>query len=101
MHGPFLNTLIDLHEGTEYSNKGRVESATWVPERGLREGCSTSPALFNIFHQVVMRLGEQKRYESAKEKYGNMGARWRWIPGGGIPDQNKSEKFNSEAEIRN
>ena len=101
MHGPFLNTLIDLHDGTEYSIKGRVERPTWVPERGLREGCSTSPALFIIFHQVVMRLGEQKRYESAMEKYGNMGARWRWIPGGGIPDQNKSEKCNSEAETRN
>ncbi len=28
-----------------------------VPERGLREGCPSSPPLLNIYHQGSMRTG--------------------------------------------
>ena len=52
MQGNFLNSIIDLHEATKHQ---------WLPERGLREGCSTSPCLFNIYHQVVMRIAENER----------------------------------------
>ena len=49
--GHFLRVLMDLHEGTEYKVRGKVGmSEPWVPERGLREGCPSSPGLFNIYH---------------------------------------------------
>ena len=60
--GPFLESLVDLHGTTQYEVKGNESnSEQWVPERGLRELCSTSPCLFNTFHQVVMRIAEKER----------------------------------------
>ena len=41
-----LRVLQDLHEGTEYRIKSREgESTEWIPLRGLREGCPSSPPL--------------------------------------------------------
>ena len=69
-----------------------------LPERGLREGCSTSPCLFNVYHQVVMRIAEEERRNTCDPKYGHTGVKWKWIPGSNIPDINKIEKPNSEAK---
>ena len=67
LRGKFLKTLQDLHEATSYVVKGHGEdSAAWLPERGLREGCPTSPTLFNVFHQAVMRRAEVGRREVAE-----------------------------------
>ena len=62
MNGKCLETLIDLHECTEYKVRGKEGmSGAWMPVRGLREGCSTTPILFNVFHQAVMRQAEEER----------------------------------------
>ena len=67
LRGAFLKSLVDLHESTTYCIKGREgDSDTWHPERGLREGCPSSPCLFNIYHQVVMRIAERARDKRAK-----------------------------------
>ena len=59
LKGKCLETVIDLHETTEYKVRGKEGmSVSWMPERGLREGCSMSPILFNIYHKAVMRLAE-------------------------------------------
>ena len=66
LKGNFLWTLQDLHEATTYVVKGRGEdSGSWRPERGLREGCATSPTLFNVYHQAVMRKAEEAREAEA------------------------------------
>ena len=50
---------MDLHETTEYKVRGREGvSEAWISARGLRKGCSTSPILFNVYHQAVMRQAE-------------------------------------------
>ena len=43
-------------------------SSEWIPARGLREGCATSPTLFNIYHADAMRIAQSKRKEKAKEQ---------------------------------
>ena len=69
-------------------------SEEWMPERGLREGCSTSPVLFNIYHQAVMRQAESSRME----ENANAGVKWKWIPGGSFSGNASWEKGCSEAK---
>ena len=62
LKGNFPNCIRDFHETTEYCIKSKhSDSGSWTPERGLREGCTTSPVLFNIFHQMVIGLEEKRR----------------------------------------
>ena len=99
MEGPFRDTLMDLHEATTYSIKGKEgDSEEWTPERGLREGCPSSPSLFNIYHQVVMRQAEKARLDRAEEKGTNVGIAWTWMPGNRFPGKNMVETHNSETQ---
>ena len=102
MRGNFLATLIDLHESTEYCIKSQEgDSEPWTPERGLREGCPTSPSLFNIYHQVTMRRAEEARRERAGSELRETGVPWRWVPGNCFPSTGLWEKHNSEAVKHN
>ena len=99
MEGPFLDTLMDLHEATTYSIKGKEgDSEEWTPERGLREGCPSSPSLFNIYHQVVMRQAEKARLDRAEEKGTNVGIAWTWMPGNRFSGKNMVETHKSETQ---
>ena len=63
--GTFLQRLQDLHETTAYKVRSNKEtSSEWTPQRGLREGCPSSPILFNIFHQVCMRGAGDRRVDN-------------------------------------
>ena len=47
---------MDFHETTEYKMLGREGvNQAWIPAKELRECCSTSPILFNVYHQIVVR----------------------------------------------
>ena len=46
--GYCLVTLMDLHEAMTYKVRGKDGMSEGTPARGLREGSSTSPILFNI-----------------------------------------------------
>ena len=49
LDGNYLRALKDLHETTEYRVRGKAGlSEEWVPERGLREGCPSSPPLQHL-----------------------------------------------------
>ena len=96
-----LRVLKDLHEATEYRIKSREgESEPWVPERGLREGDPSSPVLFNIYHQVVMRVATKSRKRKAEEEGLQMGIGFRYIPGSKFPSVQVWEKGNSETKRR-
>ena len=99
LSGKALEAIVGLHETTEYQVRGRGRegfSEGWVPARGLREGCATSPVLFNIFHQAVMRQAEEARCRE-----GEVGVGWRWVPGGSFAGVGNWEKECSEAkEVR-
>ena len=99
LKGNFMNCIIDLHETTEYcimSKHGDSESGT--PERGLEE-CPTSRVLFNIFHQMVIGLAEEKRREPREASGKKVGIEWHWLEGNKIPSQNQFGKYNSEAKL--
>ena len=95
MNGKCLESLIDLHECTVYKVRGKEGmSESWMPARGLREGCSTSPILFNVYHQAVMRQAEACRHE----QNGDVGVPWRWVPGGSFAGSGIWEKGGKECK---
>ena len=64
----FLKVLKALHEHTSFKvfiHNGY--SSSWFTERGLREGCPSSPVLFSIFHHAVMITFRARRAASASE----------------------------------
>ena len=68
-----------LHEHTRY--KVRVAGGTseaWLPDRGLREGCPSSPPLFNVYHDAVMQDFRKRRATAAEQAGGGTkpGIRW-------------------------
>jgi len=70
-------------------------SEEWRPARGLREGCATSPVMFNIYHQAVMRQAEKERMRRGGE---DVGIRWRWMPGSSFAGTRVWERGSSEAK---
>ena len=98
LDGNFLESIKTLHECTEYKIRGKMAySEPWVPDRGLREGCPSSPILFNIYHQVVMRVAAIERRRRAGEVGLVAGVVVRWVPGSAFPSEKTWEKKNLEA----
>ena len=92
-----LRVLQDIHETTEYKITSREgESEPWVPMRGLREGDPSSPPLFNIYHQVPMRIASKKRKREAQEEGTEAGIEITFVPGSSFPGNRTWEKFSSE-----
>ena len=72
-----LRVIQMLHGGTSY--KVRVHggySKEFVLERGLREGCPSSPVLFNIYHAAVMLDFRARRKIAAADRLMDEGVDW-------------------------
>ena len=92
-----IRILKGLHEETEYGVKGKKENSdAWRPLRGLREGCATSPILFNVYHSAAMRQAAEKRQKEAKERGMKVGIGMSWRPGNSLPPKSIGQAMKSK-----
>ena len=97
MNEESIRTLKGLHEETDYRIKGKRENSdAWQPLRGLREGCATSPILFNVYHSAAMRQAAEKRKQEAKERGMNVGIGMSWRPGNSLPPKSTAQAMKSK-----
>ena len=83
--GRLLKICKALHEHTRYTVKVLgVLSSEWNPDRGLREGCPSSPPLLNIYHDGVMEDFRSRRAEAAERKKRKPGLDWHYKVDGRI-----------------
>ena len=70
-------------------------SEGWMPAKGLREGSPTSPILFNIYHQAVMRQALEARGAKGREEKSVV---WKWMPGSSFASERVRERGSGEAK---
>ena len=74
-----LKVLKALHNHTASSVRFEgAQSTAFVPERGLREGCPSSPILFNIYHHCIMGVFRARRARKALELQAEPGILWNY-----------------------
>lgn len=81
--GRCWEALRMMHEETTYvvRGEGSTRSSGYKAHRGLREGCPSSPTLFNIYVAGVLREAVAVR----RAQWGNsVGVGWRWAPAAGL-----------------
>ena len=88
-----LRVMQMLHGGTFFRVRvhGGV-SKIFVLERGLREGCPSSPVLFNIYHAVAMMDFRARRKEAASTGEMDEGIDWVAQVDGGLFRPRSSRK---------
>ena len=62
-----INTCKALHEGTNYQDRIHAGSSNiYQADKGLREGCPSSPPLFNLYHHAVLEDYRARRAQQAE-----------------------------------
>ena len=63
----FIKVCKGLHEHTQYRVRiYKGESSNYEVDKGLREGCPSSPPLFNVYHHAVMEDFRCRRQTNAE-----------------------------------
>ena len=97
-----LRVIQMLHGGTSY--KVRVHggmSKVFVLERGLREGCPSSPVLFSVYHAAVMMDFRARRSEAASASQMVEGIDWvAQVDGGLFINKPRSSRKRGRCQLR-
>ena len=73
----FLKVLKAIHDHTSsFVRFEGAQSHSFVPDRGLREGCPSSPVLFNIYHSGIMEVFRARRSRLAQTHAWTPGILW-------------------------
>ena len=82
-----------LHESTQFCVRmyGKL-SEPYLNKRGLREGCPSSPPLFNIYHDGVMEDFRERRRKAAEEEGKTPGVRWQYRADGKLDKKGTRER---------
>ena len=91
----YIKVCMALHEGTAYCVRslGR-KSSKYGTDRGLREGCPSSPPLFNVYHHFVMTDFRERRRIAAATAGRVPGVKWRYRVDGNLVKTKRARKHN-------
>ena len=85
-----IKLLKALHNHTASSVRFEGhQSSEVIPERGLREGCPSSPILFNIYHDCIMEVFRARRARKALEMDAAPGIYWSYKVDGKVGETKK------------
>ena len=74
----FIRVCQALHDYTSFRvQSGAVLSDGYTAGRGLKEGCPSSPPLFNVYHAAVMADYRTRRSRAAEETGAQPGIQWK------------------------
>ena len=96
----FLQVLKALHEHTRFMvfvHNGY--SSPWFTERGLREGCPSSPILFNLFHTFIMNTFRSRRSAASQELSMTPGLPWEYKVDGRVSRTGKSKTSSRVLQV--
>ena len=75
----FIALCRALHDRTKFSIRtSGATSREYTATRGLKEGCPTSPPLFNLYHQAVLQDFRNRRKRKADQAGLHAGIPWRF-----------------------
>ena len=93
-----LHVLQAIHDSTSsYVHFQGFEFSSFTPGRGLREGCPSSPILFNIYHSAIMEVFRKRRARLAATAGHEVGIPWVYKVDGRVAKR----KTDREEEGRN
>ena len=97
----FLGVLHALHDHTASSVRfeGALSTA-FIPERGLREGCPSSPVLFNIYHSGIMEVFRARRLRAAQVNNWVPGLEWTFKVDGKLGKRRMDRLADSERNVK-
>ena len=75
----FISVCRALHDQNNFQvrTSGAV-SRPYTADRGLKEGCPSSPPLFNLYHQAVLQDFRQRRKRKAEQAGLEPGIKWKF-----------------------
>ena len=98
---PFLQVCKALHNHTQFHVKlDGVLSHNYEADRGLKEGCPSSPPLFNLYHQAVLHDFRARRKRSATAAGITPGIQWKIFVDGKLTCRRTAYQAQTNSKIQ-
>ena len=96
----FIRLCQSLHNHTQFHIRiNGVTSQSYEADRGLKEGCPSSPPLFNIYHNAVMTDFRARRKRAADHLQLYPGIPWKTIVNGRIKRRRRTFRTDQHSKI--
>ena len=97
---PFLQVCKALHNHTQFHIKlDGVLSHNYEADRGLKEGCPSSPPLFNLYHQAVLHNFRARRKRSATAAGLTPGIQWKIFVDGKLTRRRTAYQAQTNSKV--